>query len=367
MRLLPWDCQIFCQLVLAISVAEAFKAIQIICKLRSLASKAGSGQDFAFLGEPRVSGFGGFAGNGVVMTKRWFLFSLLYVTACLPQPRSDVQKARPELQIQGRILHASETLGGSTAIYIEQEAQAEAISAEDGSFAFALDEDRLESLRLQYGLQDARLHLYFVSENGNPESAVLNVMNIKYRGTMDLGEVQLQAETTVNGRVMASGAPISEARVRLGRNEVQTAGDGSFSMSVPEGMTTPLLVEKRGFVQTRGTWLPSGQERELELYSDLTPMGMIDSLPIPRNLGNQAISLSYSANGPARWIRFAWDPDLLERNYEPEAPWQDLRQPLQIVARNATIYYQFADRDQKVLGPVLNYTPTEAEEPAATE
>jgi hypothetical protein len=367
MRLLPWDCQFFCQLVLAISVTEAFQAIQTICKLRSLASKAGYGQDFAFPKGPRVSGFGGFAGNGVVMTKRWFLFSLIYVTACLPQPRSDVQKAKAELQIQGRILHASETLGGSTAIYIEQEGAAEALSADDGSFDFALDADRLEDLRLRYGLQDTRLHLYFVSESGNPESAVLDVLNIKYRGIMDVGEVQLQVETTVNGRVVASGSPIAEARVRLGRNEVLTAVDGSFSMNVPEGLATPLLVEKRGFVQTRGTWLPSGQERDVELYSDLTPTGMIESLPVSRNLGNQSISLSYSANGAARWIRFARDPDLLERNYEPEAPWQDLRQPLQIVASTETIYYQFADREQKVLGRIQSYTPTEAADPEVTE
>lgn len=296
------------------------------------------------------------------MMKRWFLFSLFTLAACLPQPKSDVQKAKPELIIQGRILHSSEVLGGNTAIYIEQQATPEAISAEDGSFAFALDEERLDALRLQYGLQDSLLHLYFVSESGNPESAVLNVLNIKYRGEMNLGDVQLQTETIVNGRVVAYGTPIPEARVRLGRKEIQTAADGSFSLALPSRTATPLLVEKKGFVQTRGTWLPSGQERELELYSDLTPVGSIEAQPIPRSLGNQSISLSYSANGPARWIRFANDPDVLSRNYEPNAPWQDLRQPLQIVANTEVIYYQFADREQKILGPVFSYTPTVAVE-----
>jgi len=41
MRLLPWDCQIYCQLVLGISVAEALQAAQIICKLWLLGRKPG--------------------------------------------------------------------------------------------------------------------------------------------------------------------------------------------------------------------------------------------------------------------------------------------------------------------------------------
>lgn len=296
------------------------------------------------------------------MTKRWFLFSLLCVTACLPQPKSDVQKARPELLIQGRILHSSATLSGNTAIFIEQEPVADAISAEDGSFAMTLDEDRLEALRLQYGLQDARLHLYFMSENGNPESAVLNVLNIQNRGAMNLGDVQLQAEVPVTGRIVAQGVPASDARVRLGRREIQAAADGTFSLTLPAQSATPLLVEKKGFVQTRGTWLPTNQPRDIELYSDLNPMGSIEAQPIVRSTSNQPISLSYSATGAARWIRFANNPEVLTQGYVPDAPWQDLQQPLQIMPAAATIYYQFADRDQKILGPVLSYTPAFAEE-----
>ncbi|HET9241241.1 MAG TPA: hypothetical protein VFO10_28510 [Oligoflexus sp.] len=292
------------------------------------------------------------------MTKRWFLFSLLCITACLPQPKSDVQKAKAELLIEGRVLHSSELLSGSTAIFIEQEPVAEAISADDGSFALTLDEDRLEALRLQYGLQDALLHLYFISENGNPESAVLNVLNIKNRGAMNLGDIQLQTEVPVEGRIVAQGTPAADARVRLGRKEIQTAADGTFSLTLPAQSATPLLVEKRGFVQTRGTWLPGNQLRDVELYSDLNPMGSIEAQPIPRNTSNQPISLSYSANGAARWIRFANNPDILNQGYIADAPWQDLRQPLQIMPAAATIYFQFADRDQKILGPVLSYTPT---------
>jgi hypothetical protein len=294
------------------------------------------------------------------MTKRWFLFSLFCVTACLPQPKSDVQKAKAELIVQGRILHSSETLGGSTAVYIEQQPTAEAITADDGSFAFALDDERLDALRLQYGLQDSLLHLYFVSESGNSESAVLHVLNIQNRGEMNLGDIQLQEETAVAGRVVAYGSPVADARVRLGRKEILTAADGSFSSTLPSRFATPLLIESKGFVQTRGTWLPGDQERDIELYNDLTPVGSIEAQAIPRTLGNTLISLSYSANGTARWIRFAHDPDLLVDSYEADAPWQDLRQPLQIVGTASVIYYQFADRDQKILGPVMSYTPTVA-------
>lgn len=296
------------------------------------------------------------------MTKRWFLFSLLCITACLPQPKSDVQKAKPELLIQGRILHSSESLSGSTAIFIEQEEAAEAISAEDGSFALTLDEDRLEALRLRYGLQDSRLHLYFMSESGNPESTVLNVLNIQNRGAMDLGDIQLQGEVPVAGRIVAQGIPAADARVRLGRKEIQTAADGTFALTLPSQSATPLLVEKKGFVQTRGTWLPSNQPRDIELYSDLNPVGSIEAQPILRSVSSQPISLSYSANGTARWIRFANNPGALSQGYVPDAPWQDLQQPLQIIPSAATIYYQFADRDQKILGPVLSYTPTLAVE-----
>jgi hypothetical protein len=292
------------------------------------------------------------------MTKRWFLFSLLCITACLPQPKSDVQKAKAELMIQGRVLHSSASLSGNTAIFIEQEPVAEAISAEDGSFALTLDEDRLEALRLQYGLQDARLHLYFISENGNPEAAVLNVLNIQNRGAMNLGDVQLQAEVPVTGRVVAQGMPAADARVRVGRKDIQTAADGTFSLTLPAQTATPLVVEKKGFVQTRGTWLPGNQPRDIELYTDLTPVGNIEAEAILRSAGNQPISLSYSATGAARWIRFANNPGVLSQSYVPEAPWQDLGQSLQVMPSAGTIYYQFADRDQKILGPVMSYTPT---------
>lgn len=297
------------------------------------------------------------------MLKRWFLFSLLLTTGCLPQPESDVQKAKPELIIRGRVLHSSELFAGPTAIYVEQSAAPETLSAEDGSFVFTFDADRLDALRLQYGLQNPRVHLYFVSESANPESAVVDFINIKYRGEMDLGEVQLQTETPVSGRVVAYGSAVPEARVLLGRKELFTAADGTFSATVPASMTTPLLVEKKGFVQTKGTWLPSGQQRDVELYSDLTPVGSIDAPPVLRTAFNNPISFSYSANGGAYWIRFAGSPDALTNNYEPEAPWMDLRQPLQILSA-PVIYYQFADRDQKILGPILSYTPATAEEPA---
>ncbi|WP_141735288.1 carboxypeptidase-like regulatory domain-containing protein [Oligoflexus tunisiensis] len=295
------------------------------------------------------------------MMKWWFLFSLWLVTGCLPQPDSEVTKAQPELVVQGRAMPGLATLSGNIGVYIEQDRMPEAITREDGSFAFSLDGERLEALRLQYGLQDPRLHLYFVSESGFAESAVLDVLNIQSRGVMDLGDVVLQPDTTVNGRVVASGAPVADARVRLGRQEVFTAVDGTFSATVPAQLSTPLLVEKRGFVQTKGTWLPGGQARDVELYNDLTPAGSIEALPVPRILGNEPISLSYSANGAARWIRFAGSPEALTEAYNPEAPWQDLRQPLQIMGAEE-IYYQFADRDRKILGPVQSYTLTVAQE-----
>ncbi|HYX33123.1 MAG TPA: hypothetical protein VE954_08395 [Oligoflexus sp.] len=295
------------------------------------------------------------------MTKRWFLFSLWIVTGCLPQPSSDVQKARPELTIKGRILHSSESLSGRTAVYLEQNSAPEALSADDGSFDLTLDTERLAALRLQYGLQNSRLHLYFVPENADPESAVIDSINLESRGEMDLGNVLMQPNTTVTGRVVAYGAPVPEARVRLGRQELITAEDGSFSADVPAQLSTPLLVEKRGFVQTKGTWLASVQERDLELYSDLTPVGSIAAEPTLRNAGNTPISLSYSANGAAYWIRFAGRAEVLDENYESDAPWLDLRQPLQILSA-PVIYYQFADRDQKILGPVLSYTPATVEE-----
>jgi hypothetical protein len=291
------------------------------------------------------------------MMKLWFLFSLWLFTSCLPQPDSEVTKAQPELTVQGRALPATATLSGNIGVYIELERMPEAITREDGSFAFTLDGDRLDALRLQYGLQDPRLHLYFVSESGFAESAVLDVLNIQSRGLMDLGDVLLQADTTVSGRVMAAGTPIADAVVRLGRQAVLTAVDGTFSATVPEQLATPLLVEKRGFVQTKGTWLPGGQARDVELYSDLTPAGSIEALPVPRLIGNEPILLNYSANGAARWVRFAGSPETLTEAYNPEAPWQDLRQPLQVMGATE-IYYQFADRDRKILGPVQSYTLT---------
>jgi hypothetical protein len=295
------------------------------------------------------------------MMKRWFLFSLLLASGCLPQPSSEMQKARPELLIQGRVLHSNEAFSGPTAIYVERSANPETFSAEDGSFSFSFDADRLELLRLKYGLNNQFLQLYFVSANGYPESAVKGMIDIKARGEMNLGEVQLGLESPIIGRVVAYGAGVADARVLIGRQELITAADGTFTAMIPEQSSTPLVIEKSGFVQTNGNWLPGESTRDIELYSKLSPVGSINVTPILRTRSNQMVPLSYSANRAAHWIRFAGSPEYLVKSFEADAPWVDLRQPLQI-SNLPVVYYQFADRDLKILGPVQSYTLTTLEE-----
>jgi hypothetical protein len=291
------------------------------------------------------------------MTKLWLnLSSLIFInllgTGCLPHPESTVQKASPLLAIKGRVQHNNDN-AGPTAIYIEQTPTPETLSAEDGSFAFAFDADRLEAMRLQYGLQDDTLHLYFISDSKNRESAVVSKVSLQYRGEMDLGTVAMQAETEVRGRVIAQGRPIADARVRLGRKEVFTDAEGNFSSTLPMASVTPILVEKSGFVQTKGLWSTSSESRDLELFTDLAPIGSISALLSPKGAFNQSITLNYSGTGTVRWIRFAKSASALQRSYEPDSPWLDVKGSLQVDrSDNGVIFYQCADKDQKIFGPV---------------
>jgi hypothetical protein len=262
----------------------------------------------------------------------------------MPNPESSVHKATPALSIQGRVDQGSATL------YVEQSATPEGRTADDGSFAFTFDAARLEALRLQYGLQSRTLRLYFISET---MEALNESVNLDYRGDMDLGTITMQPATPVTGRILNAGTPVENARVRLGRKEFLTAADGTFTASIPAATPTPLLVEKKGFVQTKGTWQPGAAIRDVELYTDLAPYGTIEVLPLDRTLvDNKSVSVNYSATSTARYIRFSY-----VANDFSKTVWLDLNKSLRLAPPAANvIYFQFADQDQKVVSPVLNRT-----------
>lgn len=299
------------------------------------------------------------------MRKLVLFFVLMLGTSCLPHPSTDIQKATPELLIRGQVVPSSAAITGRTLIFIETAADPEILAAEDGSFEFTLAESRFESLRWQFGWQNRSLRLYFVSENGAAESALVAAIDTEARGIMDLGVIQMQPEVAITGRVIGNGGPLAEARVRIGRKELLTDGEGLFTTSAPLTISTPLLIEKAGFVQTKGSWTPGDATRDIQLYRDLTPYGTIEALPRPRDSINSLILLNFSATTASQWIRFGSRAEDLAKLYEPNAPWLDLGKTLALspqFAAAAGVYYQFADQNQKILSPVLRYDfPTVSE------
>ena len=296
------------------------------------------------------------------MTKLWLrlspmLFGFLLVTACLAHPTSESKKNSPSLLVKGRSQTSTGLPAGKTAIFIEQTPAPEVITADDGSFEFTLDAARLEQLRLLYGLQKTMLRLYFVNESDKTESAVITTLNIQDRGEINFAPIQLQPETLVTGRVLigSSQEVVKNARVKLGRKEVYTDADGKFSGFIPQFYTTPVMIEKKGFVQTLGVWLPSFLNRDFLLVDELMPYGNIEVIPGLRSVNMPMISLNYSATGNSRWIRLADSPSRLIRTFEPSAPWMDLTQELNYNPSSSVIFYQFADAERNTLSPVFSY------------
>ncbi len=296
------------------------------------------------------------------MTKLWLrlspmLFGCLLMTACLAHPTSESKKNPSSLLVKGRSLTSTGLAAGKTAIFIEQTPAPEAISADDGSFEFTLDAARLEQLRLQYGLQKTMLRLYLVNESDHTESAVITSLSSQDRGEVSFAPIQLQPETLVTGRVLIGKSQelVMNARVKLGRKEVYTDADGTFSGFIPQFYTTPVLIEKKGFVQTLGVWLPSFLNRDFLLVDELMPYGNIEVIPSLRSLDKKMISLNYSATGNSQWIRLAASPNQLLKSIEPTAPWKDLTQELSFDPSSTIIYYQFADAEKTRLSPVFSY------------
>ncbi len=287
----------------------------------------------------------------------------LGLAACLPGPKSETEKSNPSLTLSGQVLSSDGQPAGQTAIYIEQFSAPELLSSSDGSFTLSFDAKRLNQLRLQYGLQKQPLRIYFVNERNNSESTVMQVLELTARGERSLGRVILQTEVLISGQVLAlskadgSLQPIAAARVLLGRKALVTDGDGKFSGTAPMNTMSPVTIEKKGFVQTLGECLPGEGVQEFRLFDSLIPTGSIAVTPSGLESFNPSFVLNYSANSTAQWVRFASSPELLQKTFEVSSPWMDFSQALKAnFSKGSTIYYQFTDRDKKVLGPISSYT-----------
>ncbi len=306
------------------------------------------------------------------MSGLWRNFSFLTMAllslsqvSCLKKPSSEVSSQDFPLTLSGRVLGSDGLGAGDVGIYMETEEIEEARTAADGSFSFAIDADRMQLFRGRYAPLDQPLHLYFVKSGVPGESAVYDQIQPIAIGLLDIGTIRLEKQVAVSGQVRAakkleqSTLPVEKAYVRVGRNASLTDADGMFALYAPMRSHLPILISQKGYVQTQGTWHVGvvGDARNFVLYDRLTVEGTLD---VPSSFRDndkamKTLTLALSANILARWVRLALSDSELAEPVDPRITWQMVEGSVEIplnAARPQAVYYQFADKDRKILSPV---------------
>ncbi|MCX6128077.1 MAG: hypothetical protein NTX25_03315, partial [Proteobacteria bacterium] len=194
-----------------------------------------------------------------------FIFTLI-INACLPRPEAELQRTQTSITLKGKIENSRGLPASRTAIYIEQSNSPEVLSAEDGSFYISLDAHKIAELRLQYGIKNKNIRLYFVQSDGLTESTMIPCINFFDLGVQDLGLVQLSVDRTVKGRVLAMSTPegmlkpVKDARVKIGREEVLSNENGEFSTKIASNVSLPILIERTAYVQSQANWTYNSED-----------------------------------------------------------------------------------------------------------
>lgn len=267
--------------------------------------------------------------------------------ACVPGARQDVENQNTKVTMIGTFV----SNGGSTDIYFGNGEAPLATTGDKGSFRIEIPRALIEKT------EDRRL--YFYSSLG--EAGVSSEITEFESGTKAMDTVYLSPTVSVEGDILtveqSMEKPVKEAEIQVGRAKALSDESGHYTIQVPRNVKLPVEVKKSGFVITRANWQTSdlSEERPFYLYTKLGPEGHV-RLPVQERLledQETKVPLYIESTPSAEYVRvstvaFTVDPEL-------DSTWQSLKDVVAIKAadlRQAQLYYQFADKDKKVVSGV---------------
>ena len=286
---------------------------------------------------------------------KWYGICLLAVTsltACLRGTRADIQNQSTNVILVGSFSGGS----GPTEIFFGQKREPLVTTTNAGSFQVEVPRALIET--------SVDRRLYFCSSSG--EAAATPSISDFESGEKQLDPVVLKPQLpmigTVSGVMSGVTTPVADAEILVGRNYAKTDADGKFSVLAPSLSELPVVIQKTGFVQTRGLWAVSSvsEVREFHLYNRIEPTGSLSIAVAPRLVGASP-SVYLEGTPAAAYVRISAAPFTTEP--QTESAWFEVMKKVTLsaaVLSQPTLYYQFADKDKKVFSPVLNFTVSAA-------
>ncbi|RYZ48136.1 MAG: hypothetical protein EOP07_26155 [Proteobacteria bacterium] len=279
------------------------------------------------------------------------LIALVALSACVPGAKNDAQNQQ---STNVTLVGAFSGTTGSTNVYFGKETTPLLANSTPGSFRIEIPRELLDR-------SDDR-RLYFYSSNG--EAAVTEEILPFEFGEKNIDTLVLESELSMTGTVLTLGLdginkPVADAEIEVGRNKVKTLADGSYTITMPKNVELPVRLQKTGFVQTRALWMSSDLEenRDFHLYTKLEPTGTI-SIPTTTRFAATTVPLYLESTPSAAFVRIG--STSFTTAADADATWLDLSKDISLSSETLSqvkLYYQFADKDKKVLGPIQVFSP----------
>lgn len=276
------------------------------------------------------------------------LLTLALLSACVPDAKNDVHNQSTNVSFVGSFSGTS----GTTAIYFGRDEAPLAQTASAGQFTIEIPRALIE--------KSSDRRLYFYSTSG--ETAVSEEITDYEIGEKKLANIKLAPPLTMTGSVLAANdgpaTPVADAEIIVGRQTAKTDAKGHYTIMVARNAEVAVLLHKEGFVQTRALWTTTDLEetRDFHLYNKLEPIGSL-SIAATTRFAATRVPLYLESTPSAAYVRLGDAPFTTEADLD--GTWQDLSQAISLspdAAAQPNIYYQFADKDKKLLGPIQVFT-----------
>ena len=277
------------------------------------------------------------------------LLSVVLLSACVPAAKPEVQSQPIDVTFVGSFSGSA----GTTKIYFGKEETPFVTTTTQGVFHIQILRALIEKS------SDRRLYFY----NSNGQQAVSEEILAFDNGEKKIKDVELASPLLMTGTVLATvngkEAPIADAEIVVGREKATTDKAGNYQIDAPRNTEVPVLLHKKGFVQTRALWTTeeSEESRNFHLFTRLEPMGSL-SIPSTVRFAATTVPLYLESTPNAAFVRIGTAAFTVSA--EADSTWLDLSKNISLSSSTVSeinLYYQFADKDKKIVGPVQVFSP----------
>lgn len=276
------------------------------------------------------------------------LLTVVLLSACVPNAKPEVQSQPTDVTFIGSFSGSQ----GTTKVYFGQEKTPFVTTTTQGVFHIEIPRTLIDKS------SDRRLYFY----NSKGETAVSEEIQAYDLGEKKIEDVTLTPPLSMTGTVLSTvngkETPVANAEILVGRASATTDAAGNYQIDAPRSCEVPVLLHKEGFVQTHALWFTEELEelRNFHLFTKLEPTGSL-SIPSTLRFAATTVPLYLESTPNAAFVRIGTAPFTVSA--EADSSWLDLSKGISLSSETVSeikLYYQFADKDKKIIGSVQVYS-----------